>query len=146
MTMTIAKPTCAVRFDEPTEYVDRNLATASWWDRYIIQPGTYAFEWQRNGRPWNADMDKPSPGFIANVGPEDGVVTLDAVLVEQYRVNRVFTASSAVHTHLKRSTTISRRVYAYQLDGCPGPHGQHGPVLTSFLGGCVIRLASDVAL
>jgi len=139
MTFVLARPTSAVIFDEPTEYVDRTLATASWWDKYEIQPGVYPLEWvDIDYRPWNPNPEARSPGFIANVGPYYALVVLKARLLEEYRVNRLFTASSVDHKLHDESpvVTLTRSVYAYQVPGCP--KGQHGRPLTSYLGGRVV--------
>lgn len=141
MSITIAKPTCAVVFDAPTRYVDRNLATASWFDVYEIQPGMYPLEWVNlGGVPWNADPEAKTPGFIANTGPYYAQATLNVRLVRTYRVNRLFTASSVEDTATPDApiTTIKRDVYAYQVPGCP--KGQHGRPLTEFLGGRVVDI------
>lgn len=140
-TITIAPATAALVFDEPTEYVDRTLATASWWDKYVIEPGTYAFEWvTMNHTPWNPDPNVHSAGFIANIGPYYGQVRVLAHLTESYRVSRLFSESRA---HLEKpenpgTVRLSRTVYAFQLPGCP--KGEHGPNLHSMLGGRVVRL------
>lgn len=144
MTITTAAPTCAVVFDAPTEYVDRGLATASWWDKYEILSGTYLFEWvDLDYRPWNADPERVTPGFIANIGPYYAQVTLWARLLEEYRVNQLLTASSAAHRVHEdpREVTLTRSVYAYQMSGCP--KGQHGRPLTTFLGGRVVPVHND---
>lgn len=140
MTITIAPPTCAVVFDEPTTYVDRSLATASWWDKYEIQPGTYPLEWTRNGKPWNADPEAITPGFIANVGPQEATAYLQARLVESYREARLLhhvTADQQEHPEAE-IMTLTRSVYAFQVPGCPKP--PHGTPITTFLGGRVVRL------
>jgi hypothetical protein len=146
MTITIAPPTVALVLDEPTEWTDRNLPTASAWVKYLLEPGTYPFEWVTIGHhPWNADPNAHTSGFIANTGPYYGRVSIPAREVESYYVNRLFTASSVDHkTGLDRPATIVRTVYAYQLPGCPKVRpdslGQHGTPLTSFMGGQVVPL------
>ena len=94
-------PTVAT-LDQPTEYVDRTLQTASWWDRYELLPGSYAVEYVDTqyrpiGRPYYA------------------VVKVKAILKESYRVNRLFTASSSELTFPEQETTHSFVLYAYQL-------------------------------
>jgi hypothetical protein len=141
MTITIAPPTCALVFDEPTSWTDRNLETASWWDRYEIQPGAYPFEWVNiNGTPWNPDPQVKTNGYLANTGPYYAQVSVQAQLVESYRVNRLFTASSADHQQVTDGpiVTLSRSVYAYQIPGCPKGDGKYP--LEHFLGGRVVRL------
>jgi hypothetical protein len=139
--ITIAPPTCVLVFDEPTSWTDRSLPTASWWDRYEIQPGAYAFEWVNiNGRPWNADPEAKTSGYLANIGPYYAQVTVQAQLAETYRVNRLFHATSAEHENVLDApiTTLSRSVYAYQIPGCP--KGERGRGLEHFLGGRVVDL------
>lgn len=86
---------------EPTEYIDRTLATASWWDRYMLQPGTYRIEWQI------------AYGYTTPI-IEYGRVRVDAVLVESYRENRLFTAVSADHREgLDEKTTVSLGTYPW---------------------------------
>lgn len=127
MTQTENQPTAALVFDMPTEYVDRTLQTASWYDKYLIQPGTYPFEWTTiEGRPQMVGR------------PYYAKVTLDAVLTEEYRVNRLLSHSSS-HTKLQSTLTkITRSVYAYQVPGCPGDKVKHP--LETFLGGRVVML------
>lgn len=140
MTITIAKPTAAVVFDVPTEYIDRSLATASWWDQYEILPGAYAFEWTNiDGTPWNADPEVRTNGFIANIGPYYGSVTLEARLLESYRESRLLSEVRAQHdVHAEpKVVTISRRLYAYQLPGAPR---RHGVPTVRFMGGRVVSI------
>ena len=145
MSSIIAPPTCVLVFDEPTSYTDRSLPTASWWDRYLIQPGAYAFEWVNiNATPWNADPEAITNGYIANIGPYYAKVTVDAQLVMEYRVARLLGESrGATKTVDAPVTTISRSVYAYQIPGCP--KGERGTGLQRFLGGRVVTL-SDVGI
>ena len=52
MTLTLTIPTA-------TEYVDRTLATASWWDKYTIRPGIYEVEVVTiDGHPVPADSPR----------------------------------------------------------------------------------------
>lgn len=142
-TIQIARPTAQVTFDAPTEYVDRSLPTASWWDKYEIQPGSYAFEWVTiNHTPWNSDPDRVTPGYIANIGPYYGLVTLQARMVEEYRVNRLLSESRAQHEVMcdPPIQTIKRAVYAYELPGAPRNHGR---TITAFLGGRVTLIGQD---
>lgn len=119
--------------EEPTEYVDNTLQTASWWDKYMLQPGVYPFEFTLiDGRP------------VPNGGrPYYGKVRVEATLIEEYRVARLFAASSASTTTLNKVTTVTRGVYAYQL---PGHDHQHGKVLTEFMGGRIYTVAEWDAL
>lgn len=140
---TITKPntmpaTAMLVFDEPTTFVDRSLPTASWWDKYEVQPGAYAFEWvTANGYPWNPDPEAITGGFIANVGPQWARVTVRARLVEEYRVNRLLSESRADHRLLDEEPVVmlSRTVYPWQVPGSPKGDGK--VVLKEFLGGRV---------
>jgi hypothetical protein len=140
-----ATPTAALVFDEPTEFVDRSLPTASWWDRYEILPGRYEFEWvNTGGAPWNPDPEVVTPGFIANIGPYYGKVTVQARLLEEYRVSSLLgyqVAGSDIHVE-PEVRTLTRTVYAYQLPGCP--KGERGRNLEHFLGGRVERIECGV--
>lgn len=127
-------------FDEPVEYVDRNLATASWWDKYQIQPGTYPFRWVNiNGSTWNPDPEVHTPGFIANVGPYYAHVVLEVRLVESYRENRLLREVTSERRTHDEATTITRSLYAYQVPGCP--KGTRRPV-TEFMGGRIVAPAN----
>lgn len=109
MTLTLTIPAA-------TEYVDRTLATASWWDKYTILPGTYEVEVVTiNGHPVPADS--PNAYYVR--------ARVDAVLTETYRVNRVFTASSAEHRpDLTERTTVTWSTYSYNLwDERYAPYG-----------------------
>ncbi|ABS06146.1 hypothetical protein [Kineococcus radiotolerans] len=109
MTLTLTIPAA-------TEYVDRTLATASWWDKYTILPGTYEVEVVTiNGHPVPADS--PRAYYVR--------ARIDAVLTETYRVNRVFTASSAEHRpDLAEHTTVTWSTYSYNLwDERYAPYG-----------------------
>lgn len=86
--------TASVEITEPHEYVDRSLQTASWWDRYEIHPQTATVEIHERG--WH--------------------VSLKATLVETYRVNRLFTASSAETTHPQTEETVILTGYSYLYD------------------------------
>lgn len=114
----LAPPTHKVVFDRAVEYVDRGLSTASWWDRYMIQPGEYLFRWTNSdGSDWNPDPNVRTNGFISNVGPYYAEAVMDALLVEEYRVNRLFSEYSVEH---RQHTTpkvcpIRRNMYAYEL-------------------------------
>jgi hypothetical protein len=87
---------------EATEYVDRNLATASWYDRYLIDKGMYEI------LPVTLDH---RPTTIE--GAYWWKVTFDATLIYSYRVNRVFTASSASHEYPNRRGFVHQQRYAY---------------------------------
>jgi hypothetical protein len=91
----------------PTGHIDRTLATASWWDRYTLLPGTYEVE-----------LTTVSHGKLH--GGFDGqaywaTVRVDAILEESYRVNTLFTASSSERTEPQERTTKGFQFYAYQM-------------------------------
>lgn len=147
--ITIAEPTAMVVFDEPTEWVDRGLETASAWNKYEIQPGAYAFEWVNiDYRPWNADPNAKTLGFIGNTGPYYGLVRMRARLIESYYENRLWTAtayaSSAVqveHTDAQ-ITDLTGSVYAYELPNRPH-RPSHGRPLEFFRGGRVVPYTKE---
>jgi hypothetical protein len=91
---------------EQGEWTDRTLATASWWDKYVIHPGTYPLEFvtidyrpvREGQRPYYAQA------------------RVSATLVERYRVNRLLTASSAHHEDTHEDTHVIVTLYAYQVE------------------------------
>lgn len=114
--------------DKPYEYVDTSLPTASWWDRYTVQPGTYDVRLTNiSGTTWNPDPDVVTPGFIANTGPYYAEVEFDVVLEETHRVNRLLQHSTAHTEERHERTTIRRNIYAYQLD-----------TMESWMGGTIV--------
>lgn len=144
MTITLAKPTAALVIEAPTEYRDQNYETASWFDEFVLEPGVYPFEWVNiNHTPWNADDTVATPGYVGNVGPYYAKVKVAAILTREYRVSRLFTASSVTDErfHHGPRRELTRSVYAYQIPGCP--KGQHGRPLTEFMGGIVALLDED---
>jgi hypothetical protein len=86
----------ALLVHEAVEYVDRELATASWWDRYILAAGQYPIRFTTVGLGVVPDGQLP---YYA-------VANIDAVLVEMDRVSRLFTASIAS----TRTATVPRKV------------------------------------
>lgn len=143
-TITLAKPTAALVIEERTEWTDRNLATASWFDVYELEVGIYPFEWVNiNHTPWNADLSVATPGYVGNTGPYYAKVRIPARLTREYRVNTLFTASSVSDQryHHGPHKVLGQSVYAYQIPGCP--KGQHGRPLTEFMGGKVALLDDD---
>jgi hypothetical protein len=87
------------------EYVDRTLPTASWWDRYTLTSGEYEL------RLTTVQGDPVPEGQR----PYYAMAEVDATLVESYRVNRLFTASSSEVTYPNRSATVCVQMYAYEL-------------------------------
>jgi hypothetical protein len=143
MQTTLAAPTARLEIARPTDWTDRSLATASWWDQYTLLPGSYPFEWiNLSGTPWNPDPDVHTSGFIANTGPYYGRVRIDALLTAEYREARLLQhmSSELKQHHMPKQTVLSQTVYAYQLPGCP--KGQHGTPLTNFLGGVVVQIGA----
>lgn len=92
--------------DQELEYVDRTLQTASWWDRYSLHPGTYPVRYTNvNGE----DVDEfGGRAYYA-------VVQVPALLVQSYRVNRLFTASSAQMDYPDTEEFVTFRWYAYEV-------------------------------
>lgn len=81
----------------PAIYTDQTLATASWYDQYVLLPGTYdVFH----------DPSRSSHTVVFRI---------DAVLLESYRVNRLFTASSSELTRPLRVVTLTRDMRAYEF-------------------------------
>lgn len=104
MTIAPAKSVMLV-FPTTTEYVDRNLATASWWDRYDIFPGEYVVEPVTIGG---------NPTSVENA--YYGRVELNVVLRESYRVARLLHHSTAQHTEHEDVTTIRLTTYWYSIE------------------------------
>ena len=80
-----------------TVYYDRSFETASWYDQYSLKAGTYPVV------------------FVGGPGTPRATVTVDATLLEEYRVNRVFGASSVKQTSRNMQTTVTLSFYAYQI-------------------------------
>ncbi len=116
-----------LRIDEPYDYTDRTLATASWWDRYIIQPGTYPITW------WTTQFEVPGDTLDHAAAyakerhswayPGYAQATVDAVLVESYRESRLLSATSAKREEPNRRTTKTWRPYSYEIAPGAGPYG-----------------------
>jgi hypothetical protein len=111
--MTIVSPaaqTATVVVEENAEYTDRTLATASWWDRYELVAGEYPIEFTTVGGYPARDFDSHADGsaYYARV-------RIPAVLVESFRVNRLFTASSAHTERPNREEVVHLSCYAYQV-------------------------------
>lgn len=86
-------------------YVDRTLQTASWYDVHELQPGTYPVEladsnWVRT--PYATD-------------PYYASLRVPTLLLQEYRVNRLFTASSSSTTYPNTPDTVTFTLYGYQL-------------------------------
>ena len=95
--------------DQPTEYVDRTLQTASWWDRYTLHPGEYPVEWVTIDYRPVREGEKPYYGLVR----------IDATLEETYRVNTLFTASSSETTQPGTPDTVVQTAYAYSFTPNP---------------------------
>ena len=96
--------------DEDFEYVDRALATASWWDRYLLRAGRYPIEYLTVNYhvPWQAAPHMNGSAYW-------GVAKVKGILVETYRVNRLLTASSSETRHPNTETTKHFQWYEYQI-------------------------------
>lgn len=118
----------ALRIPEAYEYVDRTLATASWWDRYTIHPGLYLISFYTSSwakLPGNTLADAadhcdelrrhPDPAKRNWLWPNYGMATLTATLEESYRVNRLFTASSSETTYPGGESQVRWTPYAYNV-------------------------------
>lgn len=89
------------------EYVDRNLATASWYDVYTIKAGEIPVIFTDiRGNVVEREEDVYYATWKA-----------PAVLTEEYRVSRLFTASSASTTHPNTETVVRGRMYSYEVIG-----------------------------
>lgn len=80
-----------------TQHTDTAFPTASWYDRYTIKAGTYELvPFRFAGSLWYR-------------------LTVNAVLTESYRVNRLFSASKAVSTEPNRETTLGLTYRGYTV-------------------------------
>lgn len=114
-------PGAEVIVTEPGTYVDRSLPTASWWDKYTIEPGTYPIEYVNiDYRPWNPDPDVCTPGFIANTGPYYAIARVKARRIESYRENRLLHLTQAEHTQHDTEATVTVCLYAYEIERARG--------------------------
>ena len=86
-------------------YVDRTLATASWWDRYELTPGMCPLI------PTNIGGIPCKPGEK----PYYYIGEIDAILRESYRVNRLFHESSTETTFPDFAKTVYVRLYAHEV-------------------------------
>lgn len=107
-------PVLVVTVDEPTTFIDRSLPTASWWDEYEIQPGTYYVEFT------NIDGTRYVPGkvqsgFVRPIAAYYAVVRYDAVLVRSYREARLLGEVRAEAKAVCEVTTLTQRNYAYTV-------------------------------
>lgn len=82
------------RVKDGGEYVDRTLATASWWDRHQLVSGDYPFE---------------SHGY----GPL--VARIDSILVEEYRENRLMQHVNGFTRDVGRPAHASLSLYDFDL-------------------------------
>jgi hypothetical protein len=84
---------------QDVEHVDATLATASWWDKYVIKAGRY----------------QVVTSYDRLVG-EHTTIKLDAVLVESYRENRLFSAVQADHTTPNQEATFSLSIWPWDAE------------------------------
>ena len=137
----------ALKIDVPYRHVDRTLATASWWDAYLIQPGVYPIVWKARGMNFSmfevpgdtlADAKAYAKQHYSWTWPDYGEATVQAVLVESYRESRLLSAVTSKTEQHDRQTTLTWRPYAYDVKpGVPAYGGQvievHGGVIDRFL-------------
>lgn len=103
--------------DEDTEYRHYGYETASAYDQFVLKAGEYPFRLVNlNYTPW-------VPGARGRLGesglptaPYYAIADVSALLVEQFYVNRLFTASKAVTTPVNQMTTHRVQLYAYELE------------------------------
>ncbi len=92
---------------EQGEYTDRTLATASWWDRYIIHPGTYPLEYVSIGyHPVNPDSRH---AYYARA-------RVKATLIQSYRENRLLHHVRADMREKREDTEVQVVIYAYEAE------------------------------
>jgi len=87
------------------EYVNRNLPTASWYDVYTVKAGEYPVTFTDSD--YNP-VDDISKAYYAKW-------SADAILTEEYRVNRLLQHSSAHTTHPNRETKVHGTKYSYEI-------------------------------
>lgn len=97
--------------DRPAVWVDRTLATASWWDEYVILPGTYPVRGSGLGGGTAGDFTEDS--YYA-------VVEVDVVRTREYRVNRLFQHSTADLRIVNAMSHQRFDLYGYQITGKHG--------------------------
>ncbi len=95
--------------EEPTEYVDRTLATASWYDTYTVLPGRYPVEWVTINHAVTGPADAYYARFVA-----------DVILEKSYRENRLLSEVRASEETPGTRETKSFTVYAYEVTGRHG--------------------------
>lgn len=100
------------------EYVDRSLPTASWWDKHELEAGTYDLE------PLTAQYHPVKDGQT----PYWYRAVIDSTLVETYRVNRFFTASSSQREYPNSKSTVVKVFYGFQLSDGAELAGIHARV------------------
>lgn len=115
---------------EGGEWTDRTLATASWWDRYLVPAGEYDVRYiTSNFAPWK-------PGMRYDPVPYYADATFNAILVESYRESRLFSeVRPDRRTGLSEPTTRTVSMYGYEC--------KHGATVLGGLG--VIRDRAVVA-
>lgn len=87
------------------EHVDRDLPTASWYDVYTIKAGEYPVTFTDiRGNEVHTVEDAYYAKWEAS-----------AILTEEYRVNRLFTASSSFTKTPNTETTVRGRMYSYEV-------------------------------
>lgn len=90
---------------EAGTYVDRNLATASWWDKHELIPGVYPM--------WLTDVNYNATPYSTN--PYYVTVSVPTIVVEEYRVNRIFQHERACTDTPNRPGKAYVTMYGYNL-------------------------------
>lgn len=99
----------AVRFDEPTEYVDRTLPRASDYKVYDIKPGTYPLVYTSSGVGGQIEVE---PHLAQHAHS-----TVDAVLREEYWTNLLLTRETGHRReNLQQDSTVYLSAYPFVLD------------------------------
>lgn len=96
-----------LRVPEETEYIDRSLPTASWYDKYLLQPGDYPVEFTDiDHRP--VDVSKAKPYYV--------LARVDAIQTEEYREARLLHHVQAETREMSLRTTVLAWTYAYNAE------------------------------
>lgn len=88
-----------------TALTDQSFETASWYDKYLLSAGTYA-----------VDMREAHPSSNARI-------LIDATLIETYRVNRLFSASSVA-----TSTPAREQPFPFHINASSIVNGGRYPI------------------
>lgn len=114
----------AVHVPEPFEYLDRGLATASWWNSYTIRPGFYLIGFENSqGLPLPGNTLADAHDYCDKLRaeqqlywwPQYGRATLRAVLNRSYRENRVLWEARSQTDSPGKPGTVLWHPYGYEV-------------------------------